>query len=1855
MTTTKIEQEFRNKTNEISKQTITNAIDGVSYVFNQLTQRYKSMSSEKQGTYQKLAEFLDKLQKVKSSLNEINKIDFTSFAQEQVNKQRQYSDKIQQIQEAISMLNMDIVSLSQNSLYDEKTRQILESLTIPVLNQTMVEQIMLNVNLVNGDVDKTILQSEERIRHELSNIMGDIAYQITMPNMQYNPLGNITPKSSSEHVQQVLQQNLAPYEQMQQKFIDLTKTFRKQVADAKEYKDKTEYEALQIIQDKIKSLRGDESSSQVNELVDEFQSRLGKSLEEAKSAYGTSSVLEYEEKFQSTVTDAIAELITKQKALSEAFKLMRTSKADEFEKRTTMISMLKQTIITLEQKKTDFLTDYMQVLNSVMFNADTDKLNMMYEAVNDPNSQVYKDTISQIQQTRMNRLASTRLSTDLYGAIDPMAQNGRNFISTVSNEEYRNLVKNVQYQNQFINQNLGGLLQNPMGASAVTDFNFDMRVAAPMIATAADAHIDLLKATGTTGVLYNNFASAEEKQALETTISASKEMIQMIDRALIVFEKIDKDDVEFTLLKRQKQSIESQLTRIEEMKRSMDGLSKALGFLKSAKNKSTGLLAGGLGFFGVGALLSPTQTFMQMKDKMNQFGRMSYGSSIADLSMGLGIDPTTNRMLSYGIPISYFDMTYGNAKFNMASDFYKGMAKSVGGQYGGGSPRGDFTSFIRNLMADKVLYGLQDGEIQQFLKTFYKDMGMSANEAMIKFRALEGYSVGANIPMQKTLSAINAMSEGMRVLGVSSKIVLNAVTSLAGWNRMRIEDAQEMVSQTANAGSGMAKDWGRSIFWGMMNGEGIDPFDMVSKTYLSHNADGSVNDGYYDTLVDRLFTESTFFGSRWGAGSEIGTADMMNKLMEQGYSMKQSSMLVQLYNEGKLDEVKKKLKGYEELNDPMAPADRTREYAQQIQKFSEQLSETEKIQGKFNTYFYRMANLFETTLSKQMKEAEAWLKKAIGTYTNVMTSLIASAGGFLNSPTGKSLLNTFAEHPFAVMGGALAATGLAKYGMRKFAKEGIKALTTGNVSSSLKVMTASLGAGAVAGGYVLESGLMAQESQGADVDSGQVLLRMLSDGRAVARVLKGKQVDDAQEVFAGSITSIMLAGGAPILAYMFAKSFLNYRTAKHMDRIFKNAEIKAQSPKLAYPKKARDLVSLEKRLAKNKAVSQAVMNRYNHLRAAHEARVVAYQERKRANARIRRQNRMVNSEYRRKVSERMSRLKNKGFAKTIGKTFGVNVLLELLLGDADDSVFEKLAGASMDTALMATLGKRFGFRGQLLGMSISSVAREPVMDAVGSFFGTKAEASPMKFNDVMSAIDGNTALKVSGSEAIGVSNERLSRDMRASMEAHGLKYEDTTTKEKQLWQNKVQEFMGIFGDYKMAVASASQYVGSVQASSTGSYGGAMASGAQLFQQLKQKDPEVAQMMQEAAQKFGVSVEDLCVIANIESNMNANVGTNSAGATGIMQNTSDHGTGYDIYTTRGNIFAGAYYYRQLLDQFKGDKAKALAGYNWGPNRDVFNTADWYNHLPEETSNYLIKAGLASGSVGNLQLTNGRMTTIAPSTGGAPIGSSWSRWVGQHMDNGSNGCVEAVTKIGADYSPFLAQELSKGTVGVEALVANAGNNVIAFNPNAVQRGDVIVYGNNDHVVIADGNGGYIGNSSSQQKIVEGSNYNAMSGLAPTKIIKTGGANAGRGVGGGNITKVNTKPATLKDSFEQNVRSYQQTMQSIEGASEKRRGRIVNGMFIDANQKFISVEDSIKASRESLNVQHQQMWNSTINFDGDVKASQEYLNRQEKAALSLEDAEAIMSMKQQKTEKIKKIVEKVQTVVGEFFENPQIVCDI
>lgn len=116
-----------------------------------------------------------------------------------------------------------------------------------------------------------------------------------------------------------------------------------------------------------------------------------------------------------------------------------------------------------------------------------------------------------------------------------------------------------------------------------------------------------------------------------------------------------------------------------------------------------------------------------------------------------------------------------------------------------------------------------------------------------------------------------------------------------------------------------------------------------------------------------------------------------------------------------------------------------------------------------------------------------------------------------------------------------------------------------------------------------------------------------------------------------------------------------------------------------------------------------------------------------------------------------------------------------------------------------------------------------------------------------------------------------------------------------------------------------------------------------------------------------------------------------------------------------------------------------------------------------------------------------------------------FLGQTMKNGTNGCAEAVGLMGAGNSQFLANEYNNGQYSVPGMVSDAqqaGIPVVPYQAGAAGPGDAIVYGDNDHIVLSDGNGGYYGNSSSQNQIIHGSDATQMGGLQPTAIIKTGG---------------------------------------------------------------------------------------------------------------------------------------------------------
>ena len=122
-------------------------------------------------------------------------------------------------------------------------------------------------------------------------------------------------------------------------------------------------------------------------------------------------------------------------------------------------------------------------------------------------------------------------------------------------------------------------------------------------------------------------------------------------------------------------------------------------------------------------------------------------------------------------------------------------------------------------------------------------------------------------------------------------------------------------------------------------------------------------------------------------------------------------------------------------------------------------------------------------------------------------------------------------------------------------------------------------------------------------------------------------------------------------------------------------------------------------------------------------------------------------------------------------------------------------------------------------------------------------------------------------------------------------------------------------------------------------------------------------------------------------------------------------------------------------------------------------------------------------------------------------------GYQSPYGSNGCVDAVVKAGSYFNPDLKAEADNGTASVPNLIAdmtNKGYSVTPYNGQA-QKGDILVYGDDDHVVLADGNGGAFGNSSSRGEAMKYSdlNYAFGDGNAPTKVIHTGG----------NVAQINT----------------------------------------------------------------------------------------------------------------------------------------
>ena len=115
------------------------------------------------------------------------------------------------------------------------------------------------------------------------------------------------------------------------------------------------------------------------------------------------------------------------------------------------------------------------------------------------------------------------------------------------------------------------------------------------------------------------------------------------------------------------------------------------------------------------------------------------------------------------------------------------------------------------------------------------------------------------------------------------------------------------------------------------------------------------------------------------------------------------------------------------------------------------------------------------------------------------------------------------------------------------------------------------------------------------------------------------------------------------------------------------------------------------------------------------------------------------------------------------------------------------------------------------------------------------------------------------------------------------------------------------------------------------------------------------------------------------------------------------------------------------------------------------------------------------------------------------------VGTVSPYGDVGCVDRATAGGSYYNSDLADAYNQGIKDVPGLKTfmNGRGYAIESYTGSANPGDILIYDGDEHVVIADGAGGCVGNSVKAGSCIRYSdvNYAYHNGVAPTHIIRTG----------------------------------------------------------------------------------------------------------------------------------------------------------
>ena len=526
---------------------------------------------------------------------------------------------------------------------------------------------------------------------------------------------------------------------------------------------------------------------------------------------------------------------------------------------------------------------------------------------------------------------------------------------------------------------------------------------------------------------------------------------------------------------------------------------------------------------------------------------------------------------------------------------------------------------------------------------------------------------------------------------------------------------------------------------------------------------------------------------------------------------------------------------------------------------------------------------------------------------------------------------------------------------------------------------------------------------------------------------------------------------------------------------------------------------------------------------------------------------------------------------------------------------------------------------------------------------------------------------------INESNETYTKARDAVLEKHGINWSKVADHEKRIWQNSYESFLQIFRDNKKALEMAAQALIKIQSMAGGGTGSIYtnASAIEYGNACYANAPaDVKSWIDEASAKWNVPKWLIAGVLQIESGMNKNPSHSSAGAVGIAQFMPDTaaGFGFDPNDPHASVLGAAHYLRNLLDEYGGSAFKAVLAYNKGHYSDNWrNDAEQVDyvrkfHMIDSNNNPVPETEQTAGYVpisANIS-PNSHSNSGGIYSGVSGVDFSHLQWSGYVANDGWNhdvpgGSAEyialdinrltpkakqrlnALTQLYAKYSNGGVLQWTVATLGHAEGTAHATGRKIDIARDGVDEEALIKAGNEAHVGVDRED------SAHYDLLLEGTGSNNL-GPVITERFSWDDANSNGGSGANpklnlNLNLEDIKPKTLKEQWDENLRKYKVAV----GNGKEVQGRIVNGLYVDPNQKFQSIEEIGKEIREK-NIKQ---WGKLSDDIDTVEQSKQFQGLKNQESIDHEKIQMRFDKKQMRSDKIIAFTTEVKNTIQDFYE--------